>query len=132
VKNAQWRENARNGGWGNTGGIDSHIAPTPAIEAISPHTVPRGSGETTVNLSGFNFVTASQVLVDGAAVPTQVVSRTEIVATIPASVMAQAGNLDIVVQNPTPVRRPYWGDTSNVAHILVPFEYTQYLPNEGW
>ena len=69
---------------------------------------------------------------DGNEIPTEVVSRTEISATIPANVLAAAGNLDIVVRNPEPVRQPYWENTSNIAHILVPFEYTQILPNEGW
>ena len=132
LKDATWRPNARNGGWGNTGGINSNIAPTPGIESLVPHTVLRGSPETEITITGFSFVSGSQVLVDGNAIPTEVVSRTEISATIPANILASAGNLNIVVRNPEPVRQPYWGDSSNIAHILVPFEYTNILPNEGW
>ena len=132
LKDATWRPNARNGGWGNTGGIDSNIAPTPGIESLVPHTVLRGSPEAEITITGFSFVSGSQVLVDGNAIPTEVVSRTEIIATIPANILSSAGNLNIVVRNPEPVRQPYWGDSSNIAHILVPFEYTNILPNEGW
>ena len=132
LKAATWRPNARNGGWGNTGGIDSNIAPTPGIEALLPHTVLRGSPDTEISITGFSFVSGSQVLVNGNEISTEVVSRTEITATIPANILAAAGNPTIVVRNPEPVRQPYWGDTSNIAHILVPFEYTNILPNEGW
>jgi hypothetical protein len=132
LKDATWRPNARNGGWGNTGGIDSNIAPTPAIEALMPHTVLRGSPDTEITITGFSFVSGSRVLVDGTEIPAEVSGRTEITATIPANILAAAGNLDIVVENPEPVRQPYWGNRSNIAHILVPFEYTNILPNEGW
>jgi hypothetical protein len=132
LKDATWRPNARNGGWGNTGGIDSEIAPTPAIESLLPHTLLRGSPDTEITITGFNFVDGSKVLVDGTEVSTNVISRTEISATIPANILAAAGNLDIIVENPEPVRQPYWGSRSNIGHILVPFEYTNILPNEGW
>jgi hypothetical protein len=30
----------------------------------------------------------------------------------------------VAVKNPTPLDTPVWGDTSNKAHILVPFSFT--------
>lgn len=109
-----------------------HTSPTPGIEAMTPHTIMRGTGDTTINLTGFNFVQRSLVYVDGAAVPTTVNSRTEITATVPANVLASAGKLEVVVKNPQPIAEPVWGDTSNAAYILVPFEFTKTLPQPGW
>ena len=74
----------------------------------------------------------SLVYVGGEAVPTSVDSRTEITATVPANVLARAGKLEVVVKNPEPVAEPIWGDTSNAAYILVPFEFTKTLPQPGW
>jgi hypothetical protein len=128
LKEATWRPNARNGGFGNAGGIDSEKAPTPGIEAFAPHTVLRGSADTVVTVTGFNFVNGSKVTVDGQEVPTEVVSRTELRATIPAALFAEAGKLDVAVKNPLPLATPAWGDTSNFAHLLVPFEYTRVFP----
>ena len=35
-------------------------------------------------------------------------------------------------QNPQPITTPVWGDTSNIAHLLVPFEFTKILPQPRW
>ena len=66
----------------------------------------------------------SVVYVDGQPVPTQVVNRTEIKATVDSHILAQAGNRTVEVKNPLPLDANAWGDTSNKAHILVPFSYT--------
>jgi len=132
LKQATWRPNVRNGGWGQTGGIDSMIAPTPAIETLSTYTLPRGTGDTQVTITGFNFVEGSKVLVEGQEVTATVNSRTEISATVPASALANLGLIDIVVRNPEPVHSHVWGDTSNTAHILVPLETTLILPGDHW
>ncbi|MEY4879104.1 MAG: hypothetical protein RJB62_573 [Pseudomonadota bacterium] len=132
LKDATWRPNARNGGWGQTGGIDSRIAPTPAIEKLVPYTIPRGTADTQVTITGFNFVEGSKVLVEGQEVPATITSRTEITATVPASALANVGLIDIVVQNPEPVHSHVWGDTSNTAHVLVPLETTKILSADHW
>jgi hypothetical protein len=131
-KEANWNANTRNGGFGGAGGIDSEKAATPGLEGFAPHTALRGSGDTVVKLTGYNFYRTSKVFVDGREVPTKVNSRTEIEATIPAAMFANAGKLDIVVKNPQPITTPVWGDTSNIAHLLVPFEYTKILPQPRW
>jgi hypothetical protein len=132
VKQAMWRPNARNGGWNGAGGFDSTKSPTPGIESFAPHTVTRGAGDTVVKLTGFSFVAGSKVLVDGVEVPSKIVSRTEIEATVPARMLAYAGKLDIVVKNPEPLVDPVWGATSNMAHLLVPFEFTKLMPQPKW
>jgi imidazolonepropionase-like amidohydrolase len=101
-------------------------SPTPAIEAMEPHTIIQGSPTQTLQIKGFNYVKGSVVYFDGEPVPTEVVNRTEIRATVDSAALAQAGNRVVVVKNPLPLdaNASAWGDTSNKAHILVPFSFT--------
>jgi imidazolonepropionase-like amidohydrolase len=124
LKEATWNPNARNGGFGGAGGIDSEKSPTPGIEKIMPYVAKQGSQATEVTITGFNFVRRSQVLVNGQPVPASVVSRTEIKAMVPANAFANAGKQKIEVKNPTPLAAARWGDTSNPAFVLVPYSFT--------
>jgi hypothetical protein len=103
---------------------DMWASPTPAIESMLPHTLIQGSPAQTLDIKGFNYVKGSQVYVDGEPVPTEVVSRTQIKATVDAAILSQAGNHRIVIKNPLPLDPTAWGDTSNAAHLLVPFAFT--------
>jgi hypothetical protein len=103
---------------------DLWASPTPAIEAMEPHTIIQGSPTQTLQIKGFNYVKGSVVYVDGQPIPTEVVNRTEIKATVDSAVLAQAGNRVVTVKNPQPLDANAWGDTSNKAHILVPFSFT--------
>ncbi len=132
AKDATWRPNARNGGWGNTGGLNSQLSPPPGIEAIMPYVVNQNSTDTEMTITGFNYVEGSTVFVDGSPVPTTVVSRTEITATIPALSLATAGKHEISVENPLPVRSPEWGNESNPAYLLVPFTFTTAHSQNRW
>jgi hypothetical protein len=106
-------------------GIPNHFAhPTPGLEGIFPVTVIQGSPQTTVKLTGFNFVQRSVVFVDGEPVPTRVISREEIEFDLDENILAQAGLKEVRVKNPQPVLNPTWGDTSNAARVLVPFSFT--------
>jgi hypothetical protein len=103
---------------------DMWASPTPAIESMAPHTLIQGSPTQALDIKGFNYVKGSLVYVDGEPVPTQVVSRTEIKATVDSAMLANAGNRKVVVKNPLPMDAAAWGDTSNSAHVLVPFSFT--------
>jgi imidazolonepropionase-like amidohydrolase len=103
---------------------DLWASPTPAIESMDPHTIIQGSPTQTLDIKGFNYVKGSVVYVDGEPVPTQVVNRTQIKATVDSAVLAQPGNRSVTVKNPQPLDANAWGDTSNKAHILVPFSFT--------
>jgi hypothetical protein len=126
LKAATWRPNAQNGGFGGPGGIDSATSPTPAIEHVSIHTIIRRSPDTPITLTGFNYVRGSQAYFDGIPIPTKVVSRTELQVTVPENLLGRAGNFALTVKNPAPLSTGVsdWGDTSNDAWILVPFEFT--------
>jgi hypothetical protein len=41
--------------------------------------------------------------------------------------LADAGKLHVVVKNPQPLINYRWGDTSNMAHILVPYAFSTEL-----
>jgi imidazolonepropionase-like amidohydrolase len=107
-------------------------SPTPGIEATAPHTILRGSPDTPITVTGFNFVQRSQAYYDGIPVPTRVVNRNQLVATIPNNLLGRAGAFKLVVKNPAPLATPDWGSESNYANILVPFEFTKILPQPQW
>lgn len=106
---------------------DFAVSPTPGIEAIAPTTVIQGSGDTTVTLTGVNFVKRSVVYVNGDVVPTIVDSTTKVHFVLPAGKFGDAGKLHVMVKNPQPLTNPRWGDTSNMAHILVPYAFSTEL-----
>jgi hypothetical protein len=132
LKRATWRPNVLNGRYNAAGGFDSELSPTPGIEGIAPHTVTHGSPETAIKVTGFNFVRGSKVEINGKPVPTKAVSRTELEATVSRELLAQAGKLHLTVRNPKPLATTQWGDVSNDAYVLVPFEFTKVLPQPKW
>ena len=103
---------------------DPSLSPTPGVEEIFPHTVIQGTGDTTIKLTGINFVKHSIVYIDGQPAPTDVASRTELTFVADANTLARAGKMKITVKNPQPLTTPEWGDTSNNAYLLVPFSFT--------
>lgn len=106
---------------------DYVISPTPGIDSIAPRTVLQGTGGTTVTLTGVNFVKRSVAYVNGEPVPTTVDSATKLHFVLPPEKFVTAGKLHVVVKNPQPVENYDWGDTSNTAHILVPFSFSTEL-----
>ena len=103
---------------------DPKVSPTPGVEDISVHTLIQGSPETVVTIKGINFVKRSVAYAGNTPLPTQVVSKTELRATVPAPLLATAGKLRIRIRNPEPLSDHDWGSTSNAANILVPFSFT--------
>ena len=103
---------------------DPRISPTPAIDAITPRTIAQNSPETIVTIKGVSFVQRSKVFMGETELPTEIVSNDLIRVTLSEEILAEAGKLKLVVKNPLPVSDPVWGDTSNAAYILVPFEFT--------
>ena len=103
---------------------DYTLSPTPGIETIAPRTIIQGAPDTVVTLTGVNFVKRSVAYVNGAPVPTTVQSATKLTLLVDKNLLAPAGKLHIVVKNPSPLATVEWGDTSNTAHILVPFAFT--------
>jgi hypothetical protein len=111
---------------------DPALAPTPGMESFAPYVVHRGSPDTVIAITGFNFVKESIGYFDGEPLPTRVVSETELQMTVPANLLSRAGKYEIVVKNRPPLDDVFWGDTSNSAYLLVPFEYTKLLAEPNW
>jgi len=98
--------------------------PPPGIQSISPTVVTEESPSLILTIRGVNFVNKSLIYFDDQGVPTELVSDTELRATIDAGLIARAGSHSIVVKNPEPVQRAEWGaGTSNRAYLLVNFRY---------
>jgi hypothetical protein len=107
---------------------DPARSPQPAIHTIEPFIVTQGSAPATVTLKGVNFVRRSVVHFNGKAVPTQVISTTELKFTLDPEVQRTAGRFDLVVINPRPTdifySRGMWGNgTSNLAHLVINYRY---------
>jgi len=97
-------------------------SPQPAIEAIAPTAIKKGSTATMLELTGFNFVAGTRVLIDGMSVPWQWVDGTKINVMLDGNLLIQAGRREIVVQNPEPLGTGRWGDgISNSAFLLVEY-----------
>ena len=80
--------------------VGADVAPT--VTAIDPKTAAQGSAQQDVYVTGTNFLSTSNVLVGGVQLPTSsvvVLSATVLRATIPAAQLAQAGTLQVAVQD---------------------------------
>jgi imidazolonepropionase-like amidohydrolase len=114
-------------------GLGGIRRPQPTIETIgsgrgdyadpdfSKYVVREGGETLTVTLTGLNYLQRSQVYFDDIPVPTRVVSRGEIQATIDETFLRAPGRFPIVVRNlgqPDPFE-PGLGDTSNRAWLIV-------------
>ncbi|MFQ5342789.1 MAG: hypothetical protein ACE5F6_14715, partial [Anaerolineae bacterium] len=95
------------------------ITPTPAnphpwITSLNPSSATRGGGSFSLIVNGANFVGGSVVRWNGADRPTTFVNGGKLVAIIPASDIAVAGNAIVTVFNPPP-----GGGTSNARTFVV-------------
>jgi len=69
--------------------------PLPAISGIAPDTVMAGTGAAEIVVTGRNFDTSSEVLVNSAVITSQFVSNTEMRATLPAQTAAASWPLQV-------------------------------------
>jgi hypothetical protein len=73
------------------------LNPIPIISAVSPATFPEGSAQIIVN--GSEFVFGAQIMLNGIAVPTTLISGAQLAAVIPAP---NPGTFPLLVTNPNP------------------------------
>lgn len=76
--------------------------PVPSVSSVNPANVIAGAPDTTVTLSGANFVSGATVVWNGTSLPTTFVSDTVLTAVVAASRIATPGQFQIQVENPTP------------------------------
>ncbi|MFQ5668520.1 MAG: IPT/TIG domain-containing protein [Candidatus Binatia bacterium] len=94
--------------------IDSNPNPTPAITSVSPNIVPSGRTGLLLTVDGSGFVPGSVVRWDGSDRPTTFIASTRLLAVIPDSDVASAGNFQVTVFSPGP-----GGGPSNTATVTV-------------
>lgn len=76
--------------------------PSPTLTSISPNSANAGAGTFTITATGTNFVASSKVRWNGQDLATLFNSATELVATVPASLIVTAGTAQVTVFTPTP------------------------------
>ena len=76
--------------------------PAPTISSISPVTIYEVSSDIQLTVTGSGFIPQSTLEVNGAAIPTNLVSNTQLTATLPVLMLAQSAVFSIVVSNPAP------------------------------
>jgi len=103
--------------------------PQPTLKSLSPMIATEGEKEVTLTIEGENFLAASQVEFNKKKVPATPVSAsqvpgtaylpyyTQLRATIPAHLVAQAGTFPVTVTNPQPE-----GGTSHAGYFIVRFK----------
>ena len=88
--------------------------PVPTVSSLAPATAVAGSVGFTLTVNGTGFVAGSVVNFNGVALPTTLVSATQLTAAVPASAVATAGTYNVTVTNPAP-----GGGTSAAATFTV-------------
>jgi WD40-like Beta Propeller Repeat len=89
-------------------------SPLPQITSLSPSGVSAGSSGLTLTVNGTNFVSQSEVSVNGAIRSTSFVSATSLTTSVLAADVATAGTVQILVINPPPN-----GGSSNAMPLNV-------------
>jgi trimeric autotransporter adhesin len=74
----------------------------PSVASISPSAIQTGSPNTTITVTGANFVTGTTVNLDGATLNTSFISSTQLTAIVPTANLANMGWGAITVSNPAP------------------------------
>lgn len=90
-------------GGGDSGAIAFTVAnPDAVIQNINPSAAFVGSAAVTMTVNGGGFVSASNVVFNGNALPTTIVSGGQLTATVPATMLGAAGDFPVTVSNPPP------------------------------
>jgi hypothetical protein len=80
----------------------SAYALVPSVASISPSAIQTGAADTTITVTGADFVSGSTVNLDGTALNTNFTSSTQLTAIVPAANLANMGWGTITVSNPAP------------------------------
>ncbi|MCB0126148.1 MAG: IPT/TIG domain-containing protein, partial [Caldilineaceae bacterium] len=91
----------------------------PLVDSVAPGSATAGIAGTTLTVNGARFAADSQVLWDGAPVPTTFVNSSKLTAQIDAARLALGGEVGVSVRNPTP-----HAETSNVQPFVIEPEGT--------
>ena len=101
-----------------TASHDHHRPPDTVLLSLSPGSVGQGSADFTLSLFGQQFVSTSVARWNGADLATQFVSEGELHTTVPAALVAAAGQASVTVFNPAPGGGESNGVTFTVANPI--------------
>jgi uncharacterized protein (TIGR03437 family) len=104
-------------GGGNSTALSFQVVPpnpVPQITIMNPSSSPQGTPGLTLTVGGAGFVSGAEVRWGGQPRPTTVLSSTQLTASIPATDLAAAGAISLVVFNPSP-----GGGASNPLRFTV-------------
>jgi trimeric autotransporter adhesin len=93
-------------------GSDYNLSPT--LSSIAPNAIKSGSTDTTITVTGTNFVPGSTVVLGTNALTTTYTSSTQLSATVPAAQLANMGWSSVSVSSPAP-----GGGVSNSTPLTV-------------
>ncbi len=88
--------------------------PVPAVTTLQPASAIAAGAAFTLTVNGTNFLSSSAVIFNGSPRVTTFVSATQLTASIPASEIATAGTVSVMVTNPAP-----GGGTSNAVPFTI-------------
>jgi hypothetical protein len=94
-----------------------------ALAFLSPASATAGGAGFTITAAGNGFVSGAKILWNGNALPTIFVSSTQLTATVPASNIASAGTVQIVVQIPgssvSATSSSYASGTTELSNVVL-------------
>jgi len=103
---------------GSSGGGTTTVS-TPTVSSISPAKLTAGVANTTLTVTGTNFISTSTLQVGGVVDPTTYVSASQLTATVSASQLAAGGNLSVIVLN---------GESTSASGTVVNLEVDNPVP----
>lgn len=96
-----------NGGAGNVSNATIQVLGPPAISSLNPSSATAGSAAFTLTVNGTNYISGSTVQFNGNSLTTTFVNSAQLTASVPAPLVATAGNFNVIVANPGGTTRPH-------------------------
>lgn len=97
---------------------------TPTITTLEPSSAQAGSGSFPLEVAGSNFEPGAQILWNGAPLPTNFVSSTQLTVQVDAALLVNGGFAGVAVANPQPTGRT----SSSMSFEIVAPAGVIYLP----
>ena len=96
----------------------------PAISQLSPNPVTHGATGFTLTVNGTKFAANAVVNWNGAAQATAFVTSSQLTVSIPASMIATAGSVQVTVTNPATAGGGIYGSGGTMAETSAPTTFT--------
>ncbi|HEY2390218.1 MAG TPA: kelch repeat-containing protein [Candidatus Angelobacter sp.] len=110
--------NPQPGGGTSTASVAFTVTnPNPTVSQVSPSSIPSGTN-TTLVVTGTNFVSTSKITLDGQNLQTSFVSSTKLQGSVPATPPVSSGNHTVAVVNPAPGGGTS-GPSTLAAHLTI-------------